>query len=118
MFSSTAGQKPSTPSSDCNSIFEAALGDYKEKTGSGVLEHTLAEDVKRCDSIGSSSAVLQGHARVFRVFPTAGAVFTEIGALSSVCIFATTIRGPLLTWTCTGGKRWKGEPRCTRRAAI
>jgi hypothetical protein len=115
MPSSTAGQKPSTPSSDFNSILEAALSDYKEKTGSGVLEHPLAEDVKRCDSIGAISAILQGHARGFQAFPPVGAVFTEIGALLSVCNFAVTIRRPLLTWTFY--RQEKMEERATMHSS-
>jgi ankyrin repeat protein len=83
MSSFTVGQKPGVPSSNFNSILEAALSDYKEKNGSGVLEHPLAEDVKRCDSIGAISAILQGQAREFQSFPSAGAVFTEIGAFLS-----------------------------------
>jgi hypothetical protein len=118
MSSFTVGQKPGVPSSNFNSILEAALSDYKEKNGSGVLEHPLAEDVKRCDSIGAISAILQGQAREFQSFPSAGAVFTEIGALLSVCIFAITIRRSLLTWSCIGGKRWESEPRCSHRTAI
>jgi hypothetical protein len=101
MSLSTAGQKPSTPSPDFDSILEAALNEYKEKSGSGLLEHLLAEQVKRCDAIGAISAILKGQAREFqqfRVFPPTGAVFIEIGALLSVCIFVATIREPLLTF--------------------
>ena len=68
MSSSTAGQTPSTPSSDLNSILDAALSEYKKKTGSGLLEHPLAAEVKRCDSIGAISAILQGQAREFQQF--------------------------------------------------
>jgi hypothetical protein len=67
MSSSTACQKPSIPSSDFNSILDTALSEYK-KTGSGLLEHPLAEQVKRCNSIGAISAILQGQAREFQQF--------------------------------------------------
>jgi hypothetical protein len=68
MSSSAAGQKPSTPSSNFNSILDDALSEYKKETGSGLLEHPLAEQVKRCDSIGDISAILQGQAREFQQF--------------------------------------------------
>jgi hypothetical protein len=99
---STVVQKTSTLSSDFNSILDTALSEYKEKIGSGVLGHPLAEEVRRCESIGAISAILKGQAtefQQFRAFPPTGAVFTEIGALLSVCIFAATIRGPHLTFT-------------------
>ena len=62
------GQTPNTPSSDLNSILDAALSKYKKKTGRGLLEHPLAAEVKRCDSIGAISAMLQGQAREFQQF--------------------------------------------------
>jgi hypothetical protein len=68
MSTSAACQTTSTPSLDLNSILDAALSEYKKKTGSGLLEHPLAEQVKRCDSIGAISAILQGQAREFRQF--------------------------------------------------
>jgi hypothetical protein len=66
MSSPTASQMP--PSSDFNSILEAALSEYKRTTGSGLLEHPLAGKVKRCGSIGAISAILQGQAREFQQF--------------------------------------------------
>ena len=68
MSSSTAGQTPSTLSPDLNSILDAALSEYKKKTGGGLLEHPLAKEVKRCDSISAITAVLQGQAKEFQQF--------------------------------------------------
>jgi hypothetical protein len=73
MSSSTAShQTLSTPqgtaTSNFNSILDAALIEYKENTGRGLLEHPLAEEVRRCDSISAISAVLQGQAREFQQF--------------------------------------------------
>ena len=50
------------------SILEAALSEYQKKTGSELLEHPLAAEIKRCDSIGAISALLQGQAREFQQF--------------------------------------------------
>ena len=68
MSSSTAGQTPRTPSSDLNSILDAALSEYKKTTGGGLLDHPLAKEVKKCDTIGAISAILQGQARQFQQF--------------------------------------------------
>ncbi|KAN0141931.1 hypothetical protein V8E53_000393 [Lactarius tabidus] len=68
MSSSTAGPTPRTPSSALNAILDAALNEYKETTGGGLLEHPLAAEVRRCDSIGAISAILQGQAREFEQF--------------------------------------------------
>ena len=63
----TACQTPNT-SSNLKSILDTALSEYKKKTGTGLLEHPLAEEVKRCDSISAISAILQGQAREFQQF--------------------------------------------------
>jgi hypothetical protein len=68
MSFSMAGQTSRTPPSDFNSILNAALNEYKEKTGGGLLEHPLAAEVRRCDSVAAISAILQGQAREFQQF--------------------------------------------------
>ena len=68
MSSSTTGQTPSTPPSDLNLILDAALSEYKKTTGAGLLEHPLAKEVKKCDSVLAISAILQGQARQFQQF--------------------------------------------------
>ena len=68
MSSSNASQTAATPSSNLNSILDAALSEYKKKTGGGLLEHPLAKEVKKCDSIRAISAILQGQARQFQQF--------------------------------------------------
>ena len=67
MSLSTVGQTP-TLSSSFTSILDAALSEYKRTTGTELLEHPLATEVKRCDSIGAISAILQGQAREFQRF--------------------------------------------------
>jgi hypothetical protein len=66
MTSSTVVQTHSTPLSNFNLILDAALSEYKQKTGRGLLEHPLAEQVRRCDSIGAILAILQVLAREFQ----------------------------------------------------
>ena len=68
MSSSTAGQIPSTLSPDLDSILNAALSKYKKKTGGGLLEHPLAKELERCDSVSAIAAILQGQAKEFQQF--------------------------------------------------
>ena len=68
MSSSSAGHTPRIPSSNLNSILDAALSEYQKKTGGGLLEHPLAKEVKKCDSIRAISTILQGQAREFQQF--------------------------------------------------
>ena len=71
MSSSTPGQK-STPSSDFKAILDAglnrALSDYKNKTGKPLLDHPLAAQLRRCDSVDSIKAVFQVQAEAFQQF--------------------------------------------------
>ena len=71
MSSSTSGQT-STPSSDFKSILDAglnrALSDYKNKTGKPLLDHPIAAQLKRCDSVDSIKALFQVQAEAFQQF--------------------------------------------------
>ncbi|KAH9040904.1 hypothetical protein EDB83DRAFT_2554227, partial [Lactarius deliciosus] len=122
MSSSTPGQT-STPSSDFKSIIDAALSEYKKKTGKELLDHPLATEVQRCDSVDAILAIFQGQAEAFQqfragdqrlmkwispvvgvlyklsetlggvagtAFPPVGVIFTGIGILLAVRIFAAS----------------------------
>ncbi|KAH8979516.1 hypothetical protein EDB83DRAFT_2327091 [Lactarius deliciosus] len=67
MSSSTPGQTTSTPS-DFKSILDAALTEYKKKTGKELLDHPLATEVQRCDSVDAIKAIFQGQAKAFQRF--------------------------------------------------
>ena len=49
---------PSTSRSKFNSIFNAALRTYKEKTGKDITSHPLATELQSCDSPDAILAVL------------------------------------------------------------
>ncbi|KAH9040853.1 hypothetical protein EDB83DRAFT_2318279 [Lactarius deliciosus] len=66
MSSSTPGQT-ATPS-DFKSILDAALTEYKKKTGKELLNHPLATEVQRCDSVDAIKAIFQGQAKAFQQF--------------------------------------------------
>src|SRR5579863_6740296 len=55
-------------SSSFQSLFNAALQDYAEKTGSKLDDHPLTKQLDNCDSIDSISSVLQQQARRFHEF--------------------------------------------------
>jgi hypothetical protein len=71
MSSPTLGHA-STSSSNLKSILDAALsralGDYKEKTGNGLLDHPLAIEMQRCDSVDAIKAIFQSQAEAFQQF--------------------------------------------------
>jgi hypothetical protein len=49
-------------------LFEAALQDYEKKTGTKLVDHPLAKQLEKCDSVGSITYALQDQAQVFRKF--------------------------------------------------
>ena len=49
-------------------LFESALQDYQEQTGTTLASHPLAEKLQDCDSAESVTAVLQEQARAFTEF--------------------------------------------------
>ncbi len=71
MSSSPPGQT-STSSSNFKSILDTALShalsEYKKKTGNQLLDHPLATEVQRCDSVDAILAILQGQAEAFQEF--------------------------------------------------
>ncbi|KAH9025604.1 hypothetical protein EDB85DRAFT_2149688 [Lactarius pseudohatsudake] len=82
-----------TPS-DFKSILDAALTEYKNKTGKELLDHPLAAEVQRCDSVDAILALFQGQAKAFQQFrdsdqrlmkwinPVVDVLFTFSGTLS------------------------------------
>ena len=58
----------SSPSSSFRALFNAALEDYTNKTGMTLLDHPLAKQLDKCDSVESISTLLQVQAREFREF--------------------------------------------------
>src|SRR5258708_20368169 len=58
----------SQSSSTFQALFKAALQDYKDKTGSSLIDHPFAEQLQTCDSVDSITTVLQEQAQNFREF--------------------------------------------------
>ena len=49
-------------------LFESALLDYQNQTGTTLASHPLAEKLQNCDSVESVTAVLQEQTRAFTEF--------------------------------------------------
>jgi hypothetical protein len=60
----------SQPSSSTTlrALFDAALQDYKDKTGNALADHPIAKQIETCESLDSIAAILQQQARSFREF--------------------------------------------------
>ncbi|KAF8267866.1 hypothetical protein EI94DRAFT_1829840 [Lactarius quietus] len=46
-------------------ILEAALSDYKKKTGTELLDNPLATEAQRCDTVDAALTILQDQAKAF-----------------------------------------------------
>jgi hypothetical protein len=60
----------SQPSSSTTlqALFDAALQDYKDKTGNTLIDHPIAKQLETCESVNSITTILQEQARSFREF--------------------------------------------------
>ena len=55
-------------SSQLRVLFEAALEDYKQKTGIELAKHTLAERLQDCNSVESVTDIIREQAQDFNKF--------------------------------------------------
>jgi hypothetical protein len=55
-------------SSSFQLLFNAALQDYANQTGTKLDEHPLVKQLESCDSVDSITSFLRGHARKFHEF--------------------------------------------------
>ena len=60
--------QPSLSSTTLRVLFDAALQDYKDKTGNALADHPIAKQLETCESVDSIIAILQEQARSFREF--------------------------------------------------
>ena len=57
-----------SPSSTFESLFDVALQDYENHTGTKLADHPLAKQLEACDSVDSVTSFLQKRARAFHEF--------------------------------------------------
>ena len=49
-------------------LFNAALQDYQNQTGSSLIDHPFAKQLESCDSVDSITAILEEQTQIFRDF--------------------------------------------------
>ena len=76
-------------------LFNAALQDYKDKTGNNLSDHPFAGQLKECNSVESISTILEERARVFREFRDHGKLINSLKRLADILCspFITTVLG-------------------------
>ena len=57
-----------SPSSTFQSLFDVALQDYENQTGTKLADHPLAKQLEACNSVDSVASFLQERARAFHEF--------------------------------------------------
>ena len=85
-------------SSHLHVLFEAALEDYKQKTGVDLATHPLAKRLQYHDSVGSVTAILRNQVQGFneirekdRVMRSLIKIITVLDGLASVANFAQDV---------------------------
>jgi hypothetical protein len=59
-------QSPSSPT--FQALFNAALQDYKDKTGTSLVDHPFVKQLEACESVDSITSILREQAQSFREF--------------------------------------------------
>ena len=67
-MSSTSNISRSSSSSTFQDLFNAALQNYKDKTGNTLTDHPIAKQLETCESVSSITTILQEQAQSFREF--------------------------------------------------
>ena len=93
MYPYLSGQSYNPSSSNFKSILDAALSNYKEITGNELLDHPLAAEVQKCDSVDAMLTILQGQARAFKQSSTVeqGLLKRIIPVVKIVSAFSDTL---------------------------
>jgi hypothetical protein len=81
--------------STLQALFNAALQDYKDKTGNSLADHPFARRLQECNSVESISTILEEQARVFREFRDHGKLINLLKRLSDILgsPFISTVLG-------------------------
>jgi hypothetical protein len=80
-------------SSTFQALFNTALQDYEDKTGSSLVDHPFAKQFQECDSVESITTILEEQARIFREFRDHGKLVNSLKRLVDVLCspFVTTV---------------------------
>jgi hypothetical protein len=71
-------------SSTFQTLFDTALQDYQDKTGSSLADHPFVTQFQECDSVESITTILEEKARVFREFRHHGNLVNSLKRLVGV----------------------------------
>ena len=80
----TQDMSQSSSPSTFQGLFNAALQDYKDKTGSSLVDHPFATQLQECDSVESISTALEDQARIFREFRDHGKLVNSLNRLANI----------------------------------
>ena len=70
--------------STLQALFDAALQDYKDKTGNSLVDHPFARQLQECNSVESISTILEEQARAFREFRDHGKLIDSLKRLAGI----------------------------------
>jgi hypothetical protein len=92
-ISSNSDMSQPSSSSTFQAIFNTALQDYKDKTGSSLVDHPFAKQFQECDSVESITTILEEQARIFREFRDHGKLVNSLKCLVNILCspFFTTV---------------------------
>ena len=81
--------------STLQALFNAALQDYKDKTGNSLSDHPFAKQLQECNSVEAISTILEDQARIFREFRDHGKLINSLNRLADILSspFITTVLG-------------------------
>jgi hypothetical protein len=65
-MSSISDMSQSSSSSTLQALFNAAVLDYKDKTGTSLIDHPFARELEACESVSSITSILQQQAQSLR----------------------------------------------------
>jgi hypothetical protein len=70
--------------STLQALFNAALQDYKDRTGNSLVDHPFARQLQECNSVESISTILKEQARGFREFRDHGKLVDSLKRLAGI----------------------------------
>ena len=93
-------------------LFNAALQDYKDKTGNSLVDHPFARQLEECDSVESVSTILEEQARVFREFRDHGKLISSLKRLADVLCspFINNVLGESIGLVVRPKHMWRRTP--------
>ncbi len=80
----SSSPQTSIPPSNFKPILDATLSEYKKKTGKELLDHPIATELQRCDTVDAVLAILQDQAGAFQQLEDDQRLMKWIGPLAQV----------------------------------